>query len=77
MKTNTSNFFDVGMTFSIEVGSDFCFLSENRNVNFLKFQIGPEMPYHHTKEQEKTSRVTLGTFFDRPNPELEKFWRFM
>jgi hypothetical protein len=45
----------------------FCFLSGNRKQKlFSKVQIGPKKAYHHPKEQKKTSRATLGTFFGRP-----------
>ena len=55
--------FDVGMTFSTEVGSDFMFsVKKQKTENFSKFQIGPEMPYHHTKEQEKHPEPHLGLF---------------
>ena len=51
------------MTFSTEVGSDFMFsVKKQKTENFSKFQIGPEMPYHHTKEQEKHPEPHLGLF---------------
>ena len=53
------------------------FCSENRKPFFLKFQIGGENNHQHKQEREKTSGVILGTFFERPNPELGKFCRFL
>ena len=60
-------FFGVVVIFFIEVGSDR--KQKTENINFSKLQICPKMSQHHPKEQKKTSRVTLGTFFGRPNPE--------
>ena len=57
--------FDFGVTFSFWVGPPlflcFCFLSENRII-FLKtkFQIGPQMPHHHPKEQKKHPELYVG-----------------
>ena len=76
MKTKISNFLMLVCHFSSEVVSGFLFSVRNQKI--LKIQIGPKMAHHHPKEQKKTSRVTLGTFFGRPNPAVGKnSWRFM
>ena len=71
MKTEISNFFVLVVLFLLGWFLVFCFLTENRKQKiFSKFQIGPKKNHQHKKEREKTSGVTLGTFSERPNPEL-------
>ena len=56
---------NVDMAFSIEVGFGFLFSirAKTENRKFSKFQIGPEMPQHHPKEQKKHPEPQLGLFF--------------
>ena len=62
------------MTFFFWIISGPLFSVRNQKTEKIsKFQ-----KYHTTtrKSRKKTSRVTLGTFFGRPNPQLEKIVAF-
>ena len=70
MKTEISNFFVLVVHFLVGLVSGFLFsVRKQKTENFQKFQIGPKNDHQHKKEREKTSGVTLGTFFGRPNPQ--------
>ena len=70
MKTEISNFFVFVVIFLLGGFMVFCFLFRKQKPFFFEnFKSEGKNNHQHKKECEKPPGVTLGAFFERPNPE--------